>query len=437
MTAIDTAVFGISGKLSDLSAPQRETLLSRAKQNVGAVRESVSRIIERVRRDGDGALREMSREFDGVTLSEIEVPRPDVHAALESIGPELRAALERAARNIRTVHEAAPPKTIEVESEVGVVVGRRPDPLSRVGVYAPGGRAAYASSVLMCAVPARVAGVREVIVCSPPTASGYPSAIVLAACAIANVDRVFAIGGAGAVAAMAYGTPSVPRVDRIVGPGNAYVAESKLQVMSAVGIDSPAGPSELLVICDASASASRIAAEAIAQAEHDSDACVVIVAVDESVAAEIEGEISRQLESAPRAEIARAALRANGARLVAGSTDDAIEFASAYAPEHLLLALSNADKWLGAIRNAGCVFVGESSSVVFGDYISGGNHVLPTGGLARSYSGLGQLDFVRWTTYQRVSSDAAVSLARDAALLADAEGLPGHASAARAWEAAR
>jgi histidinol dehydrogenase len=390
-------------------------------------------IVRRVRVEGDRALREMAVELDGVSLEMLEVAPGARRTALAGIDTRLRASLERAARNIERFHSAGLPQTVEMETEPGVTVGRRPDPLQRVGIYAPGGNAAYASSVLMAAVPARVAGVSEIIVCSPPQKDGRPAAIVLAACELAQVDRVFALGGAGAIAAMAYGTASVPPVDRIVGPGNAYVAAAKLHVARDVGIDSPAGPSELLVICDASCDADIIAREVIAQAEHDADACVVVVAVDETAASAIGIAIDIRMEAVVRADTVRAALKQNGAILSADSLLSALAFAAEYAPEHLLLAVKDAEDVLGDVRNAGCVFVGESSSVVFGDYITGGNHVLPTGGLARSYSGLGTVDFVRWTSYQRVSAQAARSLAQDTATLATAEALPAHAEAALAW----
>jgi histidinol dehydrogenase len=324
----------------------------------------------------------------------------------------------------------------EAESEPGILVGRRPDPLGRVGVYAPGGRAAYPSSVLMGIVPARVAGVGEIILCSPPDrATAQPAEVVLAAAALAGADRVFALGGAGAIAAMAFGTPSVPRVDRIVGPGNAYVAEAKLQVASAVAIDSPAGPSELLVLCDGSADAALVAREMLAQAEHDPLAAVVAITTSDQLARRIVAELSEQLPSQPRATIAAEALAGQGAVLVVSDLDEGISSANAYAAEHLLLLVTEPETVLGGLRTAGTVFVGASSSVAFGDYLTGANHVLPTGGLARSYSGLSTLDFVRWTTWQRVSPAAAARLADDVATFADAEGLAGHAAAARAWRA--
>ena len=432
---IETTRLRYTGTLSALSDVERASLLRRTSAASSVVRERTEEIVRRVRLDGDFALREMARAYDGVSLDSLEVPAEARRRALAGIDPGLRAALERAARNIELVHSTDPPRTVEVETEPGVTVGRRPDPLQRVGIYAPGGRAAYASSVLMAGIPARVAGVPEIVLCSPPQKDGYPARAVLAACEIAGVDRVFALGGAGAIAAMAYGTESVPRVDRIVGPGNAYVAEAKLQVSRDVGIDSPAGPSELLVICDAGCDVETIAREVIAQAEHDVNACVAVIALDDGTASAVSAAIGERLATGPGRSVVRAALEQNGGVLSAGSIAEAIAFAAEFAPEHLLLALNDAERVLPDIRNAGCVFVGESASVVFGDYITGGNHVLPTGGLARSYSGLGPLDFVRWTSYQKVTRDAAQRLAGDTAILAGAEGLPEHAAAARGWSA--
>jgi histidinol dehydrogenase len=422
---------GACGALSDLD---RRALFDRTSMMDRAVGERTGRIVSRVRREGDDALRALALELDGVKLEELEVPRQRWHAALDGLTPELRRALERSAENVARVHRAFVPTTQETESEPGIIVGRRPDPLGRVGVYAPGGRAAYPSSVLMGIVPARVAGVGEIVLCSPPSReSGRPSEVVLAAAALAGADRVFALGGAGAIAAMAHGTASVPRVDRIVGPGNAYVAEAKLQVASVVAIDSPAGPSELLVLCDESADPALVAREMLAQAEHDPLAAVVAVTTSARNAAAIAEALEEQLPTQPRAEISRAALAAQGAVLWAPSVDVAIEFANAYAAEHLLLLVERLDDALARLRNAGTVFVGAAASVAFGDYMTGANHVLPTGGLARSYSGLSTLDFVRWTTYQRVSPAAAARLAEDVGIFADAERLPGHALAARAW----
>ena len=426
--------FRWTGSCAELSDGDRRALFDRSSSVDATIREHTAEIIARVRRDGDGALRALASQFDGVTLEALEVPRQRWTRALDALDPSLRRAMERSAENIRRVHAAFRPAAQEVESEPGIIVGRRPDPLGRVGVYAPGGRAAYPSSVFMGVVPARVVGVGEVVVCSPPErSSGRPANVVLAAAALAKADRVFALGGAGAIAALAYGTASVPRVDRIVGPGNAYVAEAKIQVASSVAIDSPAGPSELLVIADSQADPLLVAREMLAQAEHDPLAAVVVVATSAGTADAIANAIGDLLPLQPRAEIGAAALAAQGAVLWTDSIASAVEFSNAYAPEHLLLAVAQPDELLPRLRNAGTVFVGACASVAFGDYMTGANHVLPTGGLARSYSGLSTLDFVRWTTYQRVTRAAAARLADDVGVFADAEQLGGHALAARAW----
>lgn len=424
----------VRGPLSALSPDDRARLFTRSTSADPAVRARTAAIMERVRRDGDTALLQLARELDGVNLDQLEVPRSDRRRALDGIAPALRTAMERAAANIAAVHRAFLPQTLETRPEPGVIVGRRPDPLHRVGIYAPGGRAAYPSSVLMGAVPARVAGVSEVVLCSPPGPNGMPSDVVLAAAELARVDRVFALGGAGAVAAMAFGTPTVPRVDRIVGPGNAYVAEAKLQLCGIVAIDSPAGPSELLVVADASANPAIVAHELLAQAEHDPRACVISLALGERVSHAIERALVQLLPSQPRRAIIEESLSGQGAMLWTDDLDEAVAFSNEYAPEHLLLASERADAILPRVRNVGTIFMGETSSVAFGDYMTGANHVLPTGGLARSYSGLSILDFIRWTTYQRVVRSAAAGMAADVGVLADAEALAGHALAARLWE---
>lgn len=427
--------FAATGSVDALDANARRALFARATAGDASVRERTAAVIARVRTDGDVALLAYAQEFDGAALAALEVPRDAWGTALASLDPALRRALERAADNIRSVHEAFRPVAQEVTTRDGVLIGRRPDPLGRVGVYAPGGRATYPTSLLMGAIPARVAGVREVIVCSPPDASGSPTPVLLAAAAIAGVDRVFAIGGAGAVAAMAFGTATVPAVDRVVGPGNAFVAEAKLQVSGVVGIDSPAGPSELLVLADASASPTVLAREMLAQAEHDPVAAVVLVTDAPALAVAVERELAAQVDAAPRASVIRAAFAARGGILTAASMREAVAFAGQWAAEHLLLAVAPATQSavLAELRCAGTVFVGESSSVAFGDYLTGANHVLPTGGLARVWSGLSTLDFVRWTTWQRVSPEVARRLAHDTERLALAEGLPAHAAAAAQW----
>lgn len=432
---MSTLRFAATGPLEALDADARRALFDRHTSSDRSIASRTADIIARVRRDGDVALLALAKEFDGATLASLEVPRAAWESALDGLDPALRRALERAAANIRTVHEAFRPQAREVTTADGAVIGRRPDPLARVGVYAPGGRATYPSSLLMGAIPARVAGVREVVVCSPPNADGLPSPVLLAAAAVAGVDHVFAVGGAGAVAAMAYGTASIPAVDRIVGPGNAYVAEAKLQVSSVVGIDAPAGPSELLVVADASATPSVIAREMLAQAEHDPLAAVVLVTDAPALAGAVVAELESRLPSEPRAAVIRDAFAGRGGVLTVPSLDAALRFANTWAAEHLLLVVRPAveDDILAALRGAGTVFVGESASVAFGDYMSGANHVLPTGGLARIWSGLSTLDFVRWTTWQRIGRESARAMSRDVDVFATAEGLPAHAAAARQW----
>jgi histidinol-phosphate aminotransferase len=430
------------GSWNALDDDTRRALEDRASTVDPTIRERTRAVIEAVRHSGDVALFDMARRFDGVTLDALEVPRAEWDRALAALDPALRQSLERAARNIATVHRAFLPTITRSTPEPGITVVRRPDPLGRVGIYAPGGRAAYPSSLLMGAVPARVAGVGEVIVCTPPGPDGRPADVVLAAAALANVDRVFAVGGAGAIAAMALGTTSVPRVDRIMGPGNAYVAEAKLQLVSSVAIDAPAGPSELLVLADDSADADSIAREVLAQAEHDPDAAVLALIVEtpgpSSLTARVEAALQQQIATAPRADIIREALGARGGVVQLASMEEAIALANRWAAEHLLLVVDDTirDRVLAALRNAGTIFVGASSSVAFGDYMTGANHVLPTAGAARSYSGLSTLDFVRWTTWQEVTPSAAASLSPDVERFADAEGLPAHAAAARAWQLA-
>jgi histidinol dehydrogenase len=423
----------VRGPLHALSDADRAQLLERASATDDMVRTTSEAIIDVVRRDGDAALISLAREYDKVRLKSLEVPRDAWTDALRSLDPSLRAAMERAAANIQAVHAAAMPQRVEIAPEPGIIVGRRPDPLHRVGVYAPGGRAAYPSSVLMGVIPARIAGVAEVVICAPPTSKGQPEPATLAAAELSGANQVFAVGGAGAIAAMAYGTASIPRVDRIVGPGNAYVAQAKLLVSNVVGIDSPAGPSELLIVADDSADPAHLAAEMLAQAEHDPEAVVALVTTDETLGTRVVDVIEKLLPVQARRAIIERAFAERGAILTVPSLREAVAFANLFAPEHLLLATRDADALLGDIRSAGTVFVGETSSVTFGDYITGANHVLPTGGLARSYSGLSTADFVRWTTYQRVDRNAAARLAQDVAVFAEAEHLPAHAAAARVW----
>ena len=422
-----------TGRLSSLDDGSRLRLFKRSVSTDALVVTTVRAIIDRVRREGDSALFDLARDLDGVNLEQLEIPRDAVQGSLAAISPELKRAMLRSARNIEVVHSASRPIEISVEVEPGVIVSRRPDPLARVGIYAPGGTAAYASSVLMAAVPARVAGVNEIILCSPPSPSGLPAPEILAAAAIAGVERVFTLGGAGAIAAMALGTETVPRVDKVVGPGNAFVAEAKLQLVSEVAIDCPAGPSELVVIADDSARPEVIAREVMAQAEHDVRAVVLVFAIGESVAENLAAAIECALTSQPRQETIAEALRNRGGILVVDTEEEAVQASNDFAPEHLLIATRDPQRVAASVRSTGAMFVGETASVAFGDYMTGANHVLPTGGMGRAYSGLSTLDFIRWTTKQVVSREAAASLSADTATFAEAEGLPAHAFAARCW----
>lgn len=426
------APFAFAGRLTDLTEANKNRLLNRGQATVAEVERGTAEVIESVRANGDAALIELARRFDQAVPSSLEVPPEECRTALADLEPELRAALEYAADNVRKFHAALLPADLSLQVQPGVTLSRLSEPLASVGVYVPGGRASYPSSVLMGVIPARVAGVSQVIVCTPPAANGKPPAAVLAACALAGADRVFAVGGAGAVAAMALGTRTVPRVNKIVGPGNAFVAEAKRQLTGVVASDSPAGPSEVLIVADASADPELVALELIAQAEHDPAAASVLVAVGEAPARAVEVALKRLLPQQQRQEVVRASLAAAGALLTAETLDEALAFANLYAPEHLALMLKQPRSAVAKVRNAGSVFVGSFSSVVFGDYVTGANHTLPTGGLARAYSGLSTLDFLRTFTVQKVSAEAAANLAPVAADLAAAEGLYAHAAAARA-----
>jgi len=393
----------------------------------------VRSLIASVRQDGDRALREFARRFDRVELADLQVPLAAARAAFDRLPSPVAAALQRTARNLTRVAAAGLPRAQSLEVEPGVVVGRTPEPLSRIGVYAPGGSAAYASSVLMGLVPAQVAGCSERVLCSPPGPNGVPADVVLAAAWLGGATSVFAVGGAGAIAAMAYGTNSVPRCDRIVGPGNAYVATAKQLVAGDVGIDAPAGPSEILVVADDAAEPTAIARELLAQAEHDADACCVALCVGAQLADAVLAELARLLPQQPRAALCAEALRTRGAVLQIDELAAAWPFVAAFAPEHLQLQVQDAPAALANVRCAGTVFVGASASVAFGDYVTGSNHVLPTAGAARRCSGLSVADFVRWQSWQQVDAAAAQALSADTVRLAEAEGLPAHAAAALAF----
>lgn len=421
-----------AGPLSRLDDATRRGLMRRTPADADAkVRAIVEGLLARVRAGGDRELRAITQELDKVELAALEVTASRQEQALARLDGAIRGALERAIGNIERVHRAFMPRTVEVEPEPGVRVGRRPDPLIAAGIYAPGGRAVYPSSVLMGVVPARVAGVRDVIVCSPPGPDGAPSDVVLAAARLAGASRVFALGGAQAIAALAFGSETVPKVERIVGPGNAFVAEAKRQVAGSVGIDAPAGPSEILILADDSADPDLIVREMIAQAEHDPDASTIALVSSAPLGEAVRDRLASATPD--KREIVASALAARGAVIWTDSVDPFWDFASEYAAEHLLLALREPERALGRIQHAGTVFFGAGASVAFGDYMTGANHVLPTAGAGRGFSGLSTLDFMRFTTYQELSRAAAASLSEPVARLADSEGLPAHARAARAF----
>ena len=407
-----------------------DPLLPRRAGSDPETREAVRRILEDVLSRGDEAVREYTGRFDGVDLAprEWELDAASWQAALTRIGPELRAALTRAVDRVRVYHEHQRDPGFHLTDADGSVVGMKVTPLDRVGLYVPGGKASYPSSVIMNAVPALVAGVQEIVAVVPPRGV---TDVVLAACALSGVTRIFRIGGAQAVAALAYGTATVPRVDKIVGPGNRWVAEAKRQVVGQVGIDMIAGPTEVLIIADATAQPGRVAADMIAQAEHDEDAVSWCVTTAPALAEALPAALEAALARAPRAAIARTALERNGLVVVVPSIREAIEVANRRAPEHLEIVTEGAERVASSIRHAGAIFLGDETPEPVGDYLAGPSHVLPTGGTARYASPLGVYDFVKRTsviryTRARLAADADAIIA-----LAEAEGLYGHAEAVR------
>ena len=397
-----------------------------------AVEASVRAIIADVRRRGDGAVLDLTRRFDRLearSLAELEVPRGELEAALAALPAEREQALRQAAGRVRSYHERQVAQSWQYTEPDGTVLGQRVTPLDRVGLYVPGGKAAYPSSVLMNAIPAKVAGVKELIMVSP-TPGGERNAMVLAAAALAGVDRVFAIGGAQAVAALAYGTQTVPRVDKIVGPGNMYVASAKRQVFGQVGIDMIAGPSEILVIGDGSTPADWIAMDLFSQAEHDEVAQAILVSPDARYLDAVEQSVVRLLPQMARREVIEASLGARGALIEARDLEEACEIANRIAPEHLELSVAEPRAWLPKLRHAGAIFLGRWSSEAVGDYCAGPNHVLPTSGTARFSSPLGVYDFQKRSSLIAVSREGAAALGRVAATLAEGEGLQAHARSA-------
>ncbi|MNQ51387.1 Histidinol dehydrogenase [compost metagenome] len=407
-------------------------LLSWESVSDDAVNQRVLDIIKGVRERGDAALVEYTQRFDGVeatSMAELILPRERLELALTRISVEQRTALEQAAERVRLYHERQKQDSWTYTEADGTVLGQQVTPLDRAGLYVPGGKAAYPSSVLMNAIPAKVAGVAEVVMVVP-TPRGELNELVLAAACVAGVDRVFTIGGAQAVAALAYGTESVPQVDKVVGPGNIYVATAKRHVFGQVGIDMIAGPSEILVVCDGQTDPDWIAMDLFSQAEHDEDAQSILVSPDAAFLDRVAESIARLLPTMERAEIIRTSLEARGALIQVADMEQAIAVANRIAPEHLELSVAEPQQWLAQIRHAGAIFMGRYTAEALGDYCAGPNHVLPTSGTARFSSPLGVYDFQKRSSIIFCSAAGASELGKTASVLARGESLTAHARSA-------
>ena len=391
------------------------------------VSDVVAGILADVRARGDAALLEYTRRFDKAALTSLAVTPEEIEAAVAAVEPAFLAVLEKAAANIRRFHWAQKRTGFLLNDTPGVVMGQKIIPVDRAGLYVPGGTAAYPSTVLMDAIPAKIAGVGELVMVTPPRADGSVAPAILAAARVAGVDRIFKVGGAQAIAALAYGTESVPRVDKIVGPGNAFVAEAKKQVYGAVSIDMIAGPSEILIVADAGSNPRHVAADLLSQAEHDKLASAVLVTDSMALAKAVQGEVERQVRLLPRVEIASASIDKNGKIIVADTLDAAISIANALAPEHLELCVDNPFDYLDKVKHAGSIFMGRNCPEALGDYLAGPNHTLPTGGTARFYSPLSVDDFVKKSQYTYFTREALDKVADKVQRFAEKEGLSGHA----------
>ncbi len=421
----------LDSRAADFDVRLKALLAFESAQDEG-IEATVAAILADVKARGDAAVVDYTNRFDRLAvagMAALELPQAELRAALDGLPAERRTALETAAARIRTFHEKQKAEGWTYTEADGTVLGQMVTPLDRVGLYVPGGKAAYPSSVLMNAIPAKVAGVKELIMVVP-TPGGEKNALVLAAAALAGVDRVFTIGGAQAVAALAFGTATVPQVDKIVGPGNAYVACAKRRVFGIVGIDMVAGPSEILVIADGSTDPDWVAMDLFSQAEHDELAQSILISPDAAYLDKVAASIEKLLPTMPRAEVIRTALENRGALIAVADMDDACAIANRVAPEHLELSLVDADPWVAKLHHAGAIFIGPYTSESLGDYCAGPNHVLPTSGSARFSSPLGVYDFQKRTSLIKVSRAGAQTLGRIASTLAGGEGLPAHAKSA-------
>jgi histidinol dehydrogenase len=403
-----------------------EKLVRRGDDAADDVSKAVRRIVDRVREGGDAELRACVKKFDGASVKVFEIQPKEIEAAGETIDPADRAALGKAAMRVREFHRKRIPSSWEVREEGGGVFGNRVRPLHRVGIYVPGGKAIYPSSVIMNAIPASVVEVPEIVMATPPRPDGSIPPEVLMAARVAGVHRVFKMGGAHAVAALAYGTESVPRVDKIVGPGNNYVATAKKMVFGDVDIDSEAGPSEVLIIADRSATPAWIAADLISQAEHDELAQAILITPAKGMVARVQDQLAKQLKTLERAKVAKKSLSSRGAIVVAKDLNECVALSDRYAPEHLVIATEDADTVSKQVNNAGAIFLGHYSPVAVGDYLAGPNHVLPTRGSARFFSPLGVEDFLKRTSVIRFEAPKLRELGLDVMRLAELEGLTGH-----------
>ena len=416
-------------KIQNLNEIDQSTLFLRRLEDSG-VEDIVRGIIADVAENGDRALIAYAKKFDRAELDALEVTQAELDDALLSIPAELISAMQTAAENIRAFHSMQLREGFRLERPNGVYMGQKVTPIEKIGLYIPGGTASYPSTVFMNAIPAKLAGCPLVVMVSPPNAEGQIAAPILAAAKLAGVDRVFKAGGAQAVAALAYGTDTVPKVDKIVGPGNAFVAEAKRQVFGRVAIDMIAGPSEILVVADETATPAFVAADLLSQAEHDALASAVLITNSQQIADAVSAEVERQLRTLPREAIARASIENNGKIIVTGDLLCAIDLANELAPEHLELCVREPERYLAYVKNAGSVFLGNDCPESLGDYLAGPNHTLPTSGTARFSSPLSVDDFVKRTQYTYFSREALAELSDKIAVFARAEGLEAHARAA-------
>ena len=408
------------------SETKREAIFAR-EDPVGSVEEPVREIIAQVRAKGDEALKRYTKEFDGVDITSVEVGQGAIDEGFRMADPMLVDILYRASERVAAFHQHQVRNSFLVNEEDGILMGQKIIPLERVGLYVPGGTAAYPSSVIMNCIPAKLAGVKEIVMVTPPGKDGKIPPNILAAARICGVNRVFRVGGAQAIAALAYGTESVPRVDKIVGPGNQFVAEAKKQVFGKVGIDMVAGPSEILIIADGKCDPRIVAADLLSQAEHDKNASAVLVTDSEALAVAVQAAIEEQLPKLRREEIARASIDTNGKIIVADNLDTAVEIANEIAPEHLEVCVDQPFDYLDKIKNAGSIFLGRNCPEALGDYFAGPNHTLPTSGTARFSSPLSVDDFVKKTQYTYYTRPALEKAQPTVSIFAKQEGLTAHA----------